>query len=102
MGRENQKRPAILVCPGGGYANVCEREAEPIALQFLPAGYNVFVLTYSVVPYTFPAQLREVAATMELIYQNADQWHTVAEVTPGVVHASDWLDAARKWLKLTL
>lgn len=75
MGRENQKRPAILVCPGGGYANVCEREAEPIALQFLPAGFNVFVLTYSVLPYTYPAQLREVAAAMELLYQNADKWH---------------------------
>ena len=31
MGRENQKRPCILVCPGGGYGMCSQRAAEPIA-----------------------------------------------------------------------
>ena len=75
MRRENQKRPCMLVCPGGGYGMCSEREAEPIALHFLPEGYNVFVLTYSVAPYRFPTQIREVAAAMELIYKNADEWN---------------------------
>ena len=30
------QRPAILICPGGGYSLLCEREAEPVALRFLP------------------------------------------------------------------
>lgn len=75
MGRQDWLRPCLLVCPGGGYFMCSQREAEPIALQFLPEGYNVFVLTYSVAPCRFPAQLREVAAAMELIYARAAQWH---------------------------
>lgn len=74
MGRQNQKRPSILICPGGGYAGVSQREGEPIGLHFLPEGYNVFILTYSVCPNRFPTQLREVAAAMELIHRNAVVW----------------------------
>ena len=75
MGRKDQKRPCLLICPGGAYAWCSQREAEPLALNFLPEGYNVFVLNYSVAPCRFPTQLREVAAAMELIYSNAAQWH---------------------------
>jgi acetyl esterase/lipase len=42
------KRKAIIVCPGGGYSNLSEREAEPIALKYFAASLNVFVLRYSV------------------------------------------------------
>lgn len=73
------KRPCMLVCPGGGYSMCSEREAEPIAFHFLPEGYNVFVLTYSVAPKRFPTQIREVAAAMELIYSNAEEWHCDTE-----------------------
>ena len=75
MGRNDWKRPCLVICPGGAYGMCSQREAEPIALHFLPEGYNVFVLTYSVAPHRFPAQLREVAAVMELICENADSWH---------------------------
>lgn len=75
MNRQDLKRPTILLCPGGGYSMVSQREAEPIAVHFLPEGFNVFILTYSVKPHTFPVQLREVAAAMELIYENAEAWH---------------------------
>ena len=40
-------RPAILILPGGGYAWCSSREADPVAMQFLQAGYNVFILTYT-------------------------------------------------------
>ena len=53
---------------------VSQREGEPIAMRFLPLGYNVFVIQYSVAPSRFPTQLREVAAVMELIHENADAW----------------------------
>ena len=79
MNRADRKRPCMVVCPGGGYGMCSQREAEPIALNFLPEGYNVFVLWYSVAPHRFPNQLREVAAVMELIYKNADQWHCDTE-----------------------
>lgn len=73
--RDEQARPCLLICPGGGYEFCSQREAEPIALHFLPEGFNVFVLTYSCAPHRFPTQLCEVAAAMELIYQNAEEWH---------------------------
>ena len=41
-------RRAIIVCPGGGYQFLSEREGEPVALQYFAAGLNVFVLRYSI------------------------------------------------------
>ena len=75
MNRQGQKRPCMIVCPGGGYGMCSQRESEPIALHLLPEGYNVFVITYSVAPFRFPTQLIEVAALVELIYSKADEWN---------------------------
>ncbi len=75
MGRQEQKHPAILLCPGGGYSFCSQREDEPIALKLLSWGYRVFILTYSCTPCHFPAQLCEVAAAMDMIHTNADKWH---------------------------
>lgn len=75
MGRQNQKRPCLLICPGGGYAFCSQHEAEPVAFHFLPEGFNVFILNYSVAPHRFPTQLREVAAAVELIHSHAEEWH---------------------------
>lgn len=43
-----ERFPAVVVCPGGGYEMVSEREADPVALAFFAAGYNAFILSYSV------------------------------------------------------
>lgn len=75
MHHEDRKRPCMVICPGGGYGMCSQRESEPVALHFLPEGFNVFVITYSVAPFRFPVQLREVAAVMELIYKNAEEWN---------------------------
>lgn len=75
MCREHQRRPCVLICPGGGYAMCSQREAEPVALQYLKQGYNTFVLWYTVAPKHFPHALREVAASVELIHRNAEAWN---------------------------
>lgn len=75
MGREDEMRPTVLICPGGGYAGCSEREAEPIALKFLNWGFNAVILRYSCAPHRYPVQLREVAAAFEEIYANANDWH---------------------------
>lgn len=36
---ERFMRPAVLICPGGGYEFTSDREGEPIALAFLNKGY---------------------------------------------------------------
>ncbi len=38
-------RPAIIVCPGGGYEFLSEREGEPIVKHFLANGFNAYLLT---------------------------------------------------------
>ena len=49
-----QKRPVVLICPGGAYAMTSDREAEAIALRFMSMGYHAAVLRYSVYPAVFP------------------------------------------------
>lgn len=79
MNRQNDHRPTVVVCPGGGYAMCSEREAEPIALQYLSMGFNAIVIYYSVAPKRYPHQLNEVAAVFELIHKNADKWNCDTE-----------------------
>ena len=67
--------PQRLVIPGGGYAMTSDREAEPIAMQFLAAGCNAFVLRYSVAPSVFPTALLEAAEAVQRIRAHADDWH---------------------------
>ncbi|MDQ0900879.1 alpha/beta hydrolase [Paenibacillus sp. V4I7] len=43
----NQNRPAVIICPGGGYLWTSDREAEPVAMRFAAQGYHVFVLRYT-------------------------------------------------------
>lgn len=38
-----EKRPMMLICPGGGYEHTSDREAEPLAMHFLSIGYHVAV-----------------------------------------------------------
>ena len=71
----NQRNPAIVLCPGGGYHFTSNREAEPVALQFTAAGFNVFIIRYSCAPDRYPAQLLQVAAVIAYIRDNAAQYH---------------------------
>ena len=75
MGRANQKRASMVICPGGAYSHCSEREAEPIALKFLDMGLNVFIIYYSTAPHRYPSQLLEVAALFDYINKNADEFH---------------------------
>ena len=53
-----EKRPAMLVIPGGGYNFCSDREGEPVALAFMAMGFNAFVLRYSIKENAaFPAPL---------------------------------------------
>ena len=74
----DRRRPAILIIPGGGYAIGSDRESEPVALQFLAAGYQAFVLKYSCVPSRYPVALLEMAEAMSMIRGHADEWHVDA------------------------
>lgn len=71
----NEKRPVILMCPGGGYEMTSDREAEPMAMQFLAMGYHVAILRYSVCPVRYPAALLQVAESVLYLKEHADEYH---------------------------
>lgn len=73
-------RPCVLIFPGGGYANISEREMEPVALAFFAKGYQAFVLRYTVfndngtAPGMLP--LEEAAASLAWIRREYEQVDT--------------------------
>ncbi len=70
------KRPAMLVLPGGGYAMCSDREADPVAAAYLKAGYQVFILRYTVKSKGgWPQPLNDYEQAMSLIAERADEWH---------------------------
>ena len=73
--RPDEKRPVILMCPGGGYEMTSDREAEPVAMRFLAMGYHVAILRYSVSPVRYPAALLQVAGSVLYLKKHAEEYH---------------------------
>lgn len=74
-------RPGILVIPGGGYRRCVEREADPVAFEFFSAGFNTFVLQYSVTEQENTAPLGlvpliQASQALLSIRENAEEWNT--------------------------
>ncbi len=71
-----ENRPAVVICPGGGYMFCSPREAEPIALAYTARGFHAFILRYSV---GWEAggfrPLHEVSWVIGYLREHADQWH---------------------------
>ena len=72
--RDTRRRPALIICPGGGYEFTADHEAEPVALRFVAMGYQCFVLRYSVAPMLFPGALLELGEAVRLVRAHADEW----------------------------
>lgn len=70
------KRPAVLVLPGGGYTMCSDREAEPVATAYLQAGFQAFILRYTIKEKgDWPAPLNDYEQAMTYIREHADEWH---------------------------
>ena len=70
------KRPAILVLPGGGYSMCSDREADPVALAYMKAGFQAFILRYSTGAHRqWPNPLNDYENAMEYIKCHADVWN---------------------------
>lgn len=75
LGQESS-RPAVLVCPGGGYLYCSPREAEPVALSYAARGFHAFILRYSTGRKAAGfAPLQEVSWAIGHIRENAEDWH---------------------------
>jgi acetyl esterase/lipase len=71
---DNGARWGVLILPGGGYSVVAPGEGEPVALAFLAAGMQAFVLNYSVAPARWPQAFLETAAALAFLRQNAARY----------------------------
>ena len=75
LGQETA-RPAILICPGGGYVYCSPREAEPVALRYAANGFHAFILRYSTGRNCVGnTPLQEVSWVIGYLREHAAQWH---------------------------
>lgn len=69
---DNEPRPAVLVCPGGGYGILAwNHEGRDIAMWLAQLGYSAFLLKYRC-PDCRDAALADAARAMRTIRANAD------------------------------
>ena len=73
-------RPAIVVCPGGGYGGVVmSYEGHEIAKWFADRGFAAFVLSYRVAPYHYPSQLHDVQRALQFVRAKAVEFSVDAQ-----------------------
>ena len=69
------KAPAVVVCPGGGYARlVMDRAGHEVARRLNAAGAAAFVLEYRVKPNRHPAPLDDAQRAVRMIRARAAEW----------------------------
>ena len=73
---DNSANPAILICPGGGYAFLAvDHEGKEVAEWLNAHGISAFVLKYRLAPkYQHPAPLQDAQYAMRLIRSNCKEW----------------------------
>lgn len=70
-----KKRPAIIILPGGGYEFCSDREADPVAFVYLKAGFQAFVLRYSVGKHKeWSNPLDDYEQAYNLICEKSSEW----------------------------
>lgn len=66
-------RPAIIICPGGGYEMLSQREDNPAAVAFLRHGFNTFILRYSIREHaSYPNPLVDAARAVRWVRAHAE------------------------------
>lgn len=73
---QKTERPAIVICPGGGYLYCSPREGEPVALAYAAKGIHAFILRYSTGRSAAGfSPLEEIDWAIGYIRENAKEWH---------------------------
>lgn len=72
------KRPLAIICPGGAFKFLTDREAQPIAFKFNALGMHALVLDYQLVDddkAVYPLALQELATTLNWLKTQDDEHH---------------------------
>ena len=76
--KPNGRRPAVIICGGGGFTHIAPHEQDPVAFAFLDRGYQAFVLNYvtsATGDVSFPHPQADLAKMIATVRANADEWH---------------------------
>lgn len=77
---DSAPRPTVIVCPGGSYRYQSTRESEPIASFYYNAGFNSFLLRYSIGDKAINyAPIIEAAMSIKHIRENAALYNSDPE-----------------------
>ena len=73
--KDKEKKPAVIICPGGGYEAVCfSGEGTPIMHYMEAQGYRAFILKYRVAPAMYPAPHEDLALAIQYVRANAEEY----------------------------
>ena len=69
-----------------------DREAEPIAMQYLARGYHAVILRYSVAPARYPLALLQLAKSVAYLREHAEEFHidTAKIILQGFSAGAHW------------
>ncbi|HJC91563.1 MAG TPA: alpha/beta hydrolase [Candidatus Mediterraneibacter excrementigallinarum] len=71
-----EKRPAVIICPGGGYETLSFiGEGISMAEKFEASGYFPFILRYRVSPVHYPEPQKDLALAIKYVRANAERYH---------------------------
>ncbi len=74
--KNHPPRPAMIVCPGGGYHDLAPHEGEPFALYYLNEGFNTFMLHYGVSENASGGRpLIQAALAIKHVREHAESYH---------------------------
>lgn len=71
--RSQTPRAAIVICPGGGYANRAMHEGDPFASLFNQHGIEAFVLDYRIAPHRYPGSYSDACRAIRLVRSKATE-----------------------------
>lgn len=69
-----EKKPAVIIFPGGAYKVVAQYEGAPTAKKYADMGFAAFVVQYSCMPAVFPQSLCEGLWSVRYVRTNADKY----------------------------
>ena len=96
--KPNGRRPAVIICGGGGFTHIAPHEQDPVAFAFLDRGYQAFVLNYvtsATGDVSFPHPQADLAKMIATVRANADEWHVDPKRVCIVGFSAGWQRSGR-------
>lgn len=74
LNKEMKKAPAVIICPGGAYNRVAfHNEGIPVAQRMQQAGYQAFILNYTVAPQLYPKPQEDLVRAIRFVRKNHEK-----------------------------